>query len=87
MNQKKKKLEKNQNQNKHSIISGVETDDANIPTPTLRQLFLAMRQIQHDLTDIKSQLNQERSMRGNLQQMLMNHLESTGSSCGVTDMC
>lgn len=56
----------------------VETDDGT--TPTLRQLFMAMRQIQFDLQDIKSQLNQEKTLRGDLQRLLMSHIEKCGSS-------
>ena len=48
-------------------------------TPTLRQLYLTIRQIQIDLQDIKSQLVQERTHRGNLQQLIMNHIEKCGS--------
>jgi hypothetical protein len=56
----------------------VEADDGT--TPTLRQLFMAMRQIQFDIQDIKSQLNQERTMRSDLQRLVMTHIEKCGSN-------
>lgn len=56
----------------------VEADDGT--TPTLRQLFMAMRQIQFDIQDIKSQLNQEKTLRGDLQRVIMNHIDKCGSN-------
>jgi hypothetical protein len=56
----------------------VEADDGT--TPTLRQLFMAMRQIQFDIQDIKSQLNQEKTHRGDLQRLIVNHIEKCGSN-------
>ncbi|XP_037904603.1 rho guanine nucleotide exchange factor 7 isoform X6 [Hermetia illucens] len=49
-------------------------------TPTLRQLWTSIKQLQQDMTQMKIQINEERALRGNLQQLLMNHLESVGTS-------
>lgn len=59
------------------IFFSAEADDGT--TPTLRQLFMTMRQIQFDLQDIKSQLNQERTLRGDLQRLVMTHIEKCAS--------
>lgn len=59
------------------IFFPVDADDGT--TPTLRQLFMAMRQIQFDLQDIKSQLNQEKTLRGDLQRIVMSHIEKCSS--------
>ena len=56
----------------------VDADDGT--TPTLRQLFMTMRQIQFDVQDIKAQLNQERTLRSDLQRLVMNHIEKCGTS-------
>lgn len=62
----------------------VDPDDGT--TPTLRQLYMAMRQIQFDLQDIKSQLNQEKTLRGDLQRLVMSHIEKCGSSTCWTNI-
>lgn len=64
------------------LLITVVDDGLAVPTPTLRQLFLTIRQIQFDLQEIKSQLNQERTQRGNLQQLVMNHIEKCNSGSG-----
>jgi hypothetical protein len=51
-----------------------------------------MRQMQQDVAEIKTQIVQERELRGHLQQILMNHLESAASKKSVsnancTDSC
>jgi Rho guanine nucleotide exchange factor 7 len=50
-----------------------------------------MRQMQLDMAEIKTQIVQERELRGHLQQILMNHLENTGKISSVnifsTDTC
>lgn len=63
---------------KNELYFTVEADDGT--TPTLRQLFMAMRQIQFDIQDIKSQLNQERTIRSDLQRLVMTHIEKCGSN-------
>lgn len=60
------------------ILIAAELDDG--ATPTLRQMFQAMRQLQFDMQEIKSQLNQERILRTDLQRLLMNHIEGCGSN-------
>ncbi|CRL01258.1 CLUMA_CG014472, isoform B [Clunio marinus] len=57
-------------------LSKLDGDDGT--TPTLRQLFMAMRQMQFDIQDMKSQLNQERTLRGDLQRLIMTHMEKCG---------
>lgn len=49
-------------------------------TPTLRQLFITVRQLQQDMTQVKAQITEERALRNHLQQVLMGHLESYGTS-------
>lgn len=44
-------------------------------TPTLKQLWSSVKQLQQDVTQIKTQINEERELRGQLQQLLMEHLE------------
>jgi Rho guanine nucleotide exchange factor 7 len=61
------------------LLCLIFTVEDNSQTPTLRQLYLTIRQIQIDLQDVKSQLVQERTHRGNLQQLIMNHIEKCGS--------
>lgn len=58
-------------------VTGLENEDM---TPTLRQLWTSIKQLQQDMTQMKIQINEERALRGNLQQLLMNHLESGGTS-------
>lgn len=58
-------------------VTGLENEDM---TPTLRQLWTSIKQLQQDMTQMKIQINEERALRGNLQQLLMNHLESVGTS-------
>lgn len=55
-------------------------DDGSMPTPTLKQLYQTIRQMQFDLQDVKSQLNQERTLRGNLQQLIISHIEKCSGS-------
>uniref|UniRef100_A0A182NE89 Uncharacterized protein n=1 Tax=Anopheles dirus TaxID=7168 RepID=A0A182NE89_9DIPT len=49
-------------------------------TPTLRQLFITVRQLQQDMAQVKLQIAEERSQRGHLQQVLMGHLEAYGAT-------
>lgn len=56
----------------------MDADDGT--TPTLRQLFMAMRQIQFDVQDMKAQLTQERTLRSDLQRLLTSHIEKCGSN-------
>uniref|UniRef100_A0A182JAZ3 Uncharacterized protein n=1 Tax=Anopheles atroparvus TaxID=41427 RepID=A0A182JAZ3_ANOAO len=49
-------------------------------TPTLRQLFISVRQLQQDMAHVKLQIAEERSQRGHLQQVLMGHLETYGAA-------
>nr|XP_029720108.1 rho guanine nucleotide exchange factor 7 isoform X7 [Aedes albopictus] len=58
-------------------LNGLEYDDM---TPTLRQLFITVRQLQQDMTQVKAQISEERTLRNHLQQVLMGHLESYGAS-------
>lgn len=51
--------------------------------PTLKQLWVTVRQLQQDMMQIKIQINEERALRSHLQQLLVGHLEST-STTGVT---
>lgn len=46
-------------------------------TPTLKQLWLTVRQLQQDMLHAKNQINEERALRCNLQQLLIGHLESS----------
>ncbi|XP_062549134.1 rho guanine nucleotide exchange factor 7 isoform X6 [Armigeres subalbatus] len=62
---------------RNTMHSGLEYDDM---TPTLRQLFISVRQLQQDMTQVKSQISEERTLRNHLQQVLMGHLESYGTS-------
>ncbi|XP_058449439.1 uncharacterized protein LOC131429378 [Malaya genurostris] len=55
----------------------LEYDDM---TPTLRQLFISVRQLQQDMAQVKTQISEERTLRNHLQQVLMGHLESYGPS-------
>lgn len=61
------------------IILVTELDDGT-PTPTLRQMFQALRQLQFDMQEIKSQLNQERTLRTDLQRMLFGHIDGCGTN-------
>ncbi|EDS34565.1 pak-interacting exchange factor, beta-pix/cool-1 [Culex quinquefasciatus] len=62
---------------RNTMHSGLECDDM---TPTLRQLFITVRQLQQDMTQVKAQITEERALRNHLQQVLMGHLESYGTS-------
>lgn len=62
---------------RNTMHSGLECDDM---TPTLRQLFITVRQLQQDMTQVKSQITEERALRNHLQQVLMGHLESYGTN-------
>lgn len=55
------------------LIAGLENEDM---TPTLKQLWVTVRQLQQDMAQAKVQINEERALRCHLQQMLMGHLES-----------
>ncbi|XP_053663253.1 uncharacterized protein LOC128712384 [Anopheles marshallii] len=57
--------------------TGVEYDEM---TPTLRQLFISVRQLQQDMAQVKLQITEERTQRGHLQQVLMGHLETYGAT-------
>lgn len=52
-------------------------------TPTLRQLWTAIKQMQQDMSQIKLQINEERALRADLQQLLMQHLETSSVSSGA----
>ncbi|XP_065093246.1 rho guanine nucleotide exchange factor 7 isoform X4 [Ochlerotatus camptorhynchus] len=62
---------------RNTMHSGLEYDDM---TPTLRQLFISVRQLQQDMAQVKTQVSEERTLRNHLQQVLMGHLESYGAS-------
>uniref|UniRef100_A0A1I8Q7B6 Rho guanine nucleotide exchange factor 7 n=1 Tax=Stomoxys calcitrans TaxID=35570 RepID=A0A1I8Q7B6_STOCA len=63
---------------------GLENEDM---TPTLRQLWTAIRQLQQDMTQIKQVINDEVALRVNLQQLLMQHLETGSTSSSNTPKC
>ncbi|KPU73424.1 uncharacterized protein Dana_GF14535, isoform B [Drosophila ananassae] len=63
-----------------SWCCGLENEDM---TPTLRQLWTAIRQMQQDMSQIKLQINEERALRAELQQLLMQHLETSSVSSGA----
>ncbi|XP_017859566.1 PREDICTED: rho guanine nucleotide exchange factor 7 isoform X3 [Drosophila arizonae] len=69
-----------QNSARNTIHSGLENEDM---TPTLRQLWTAIRQMQQDMSQIKLQINEERALRADLQQLLMQHLETSSVSSGA----
>lgn len=64
--------------------TGLENEDM---TPTLRQLWTAIRQLQQDMTQIKQVINDEVALRVNLQQLLMQHLETGSTSSSNTPKC
>ncbi|XP_053959279.1 LOW QUALITY PROTEIN: uncharacterized protein LOC128863897 [Anastrepha ludens] len=66
-----------------SWCCGLENEDM---TPTLRQLWTAIRQMQQEMSQMKLQMNEERALRTSLQQLLMQHLE-TGSAVSNTPKC
>lgn len=66
-----------QSTSRNTMHSGVEYDEM---TPTLRQLFISVRQLQQDMAQVKLQIAEERSQRGHLQQVLMGHLETYGAT-------
>lgn len=57
--------------------TGLENEDM---TPTLKQIWVAVRQLQQDMNQIKIQVNEERALRSYLQQLLMGHLEGLSST-------
>jgi len=61
-------------------MAGLENEDM---TPTLRQLWTAIKQMQLDMSQIKLQINEERALRADLQQLLMQHLETSSVSSGA----
>lgn len=61
--------------------TGLENEDM---TPTLKQLWVTVRQLQQDMTHAKNQINEERALRSHLQQLLIGHLEATTSSGAAT---
>ncbi|XP_017854258.1 rho guanine nucleotide exchange factor 7 isoform X2 [Drosophila busckii] len=63
-----------------SWCCGLENEDL---TPTLRQLWTAIKQMQQDMSQIKLQINEERALRADLQQLLMQHLETSSVSSGA----
>ncbi|XP_055713847.1 rho guanine nucleotide exchange factor 7 isoform X2 [Phlebotomus papatasi] len=68
----------------HSVcipFAGIEKEDR---TPTLRQIWGTVRQMQLDIKQIKEQISEERALRNHLQQLLMGHLEALG---GQRDIC
>uniref|UniRef100_A0A182QMA8 DH domain-containing protein n=1 Tax=Anopheles farauti TaxID=69004 RepID=A0A182QMA8_9DIPT len=66
-----------QSTSRNTMHSGVECDEM---TPTLRQLFISVRQLQQEMAQVKLQIAEERSQRGHLQQVLMGHMESYGAA-------
>lgn len=72
-----------QKQTKNEIVLknvnnlGLENEDM---TPTLKQIWVAVRQLQQDINQIKIQVNEERALRSYLQQLLMGHLEGLSST-------
>ncbi|XP_049303178.1 rho guanine nucleotide exchange factor 7 isoform X2 [Bactrocera dorsalis] len=66
-----------------SWCCGLENEDM---TPTLRQLWTAIRQMQQEMSQMKLQMNEERALRTSLQQLLMQHLEA-GSAVSNTPKC
>lgn len=64
---------------------GLENED--VTTPTLRQLWSAVRQMQQDVAQIKRLINDEVALRLNLQQLLMQHLETGSSISSATSKC
>ncbi|XP_050321484.1 rho guanine nucleotide exchange factor 7 isoform X3 [Bactrocera neohumeralis] len=72
-----------QNTTRNTIHSGLENEDM---TPTLRQLWTAIRQMQQEMSQMKLQMNEERALRTSLQQLLMQHLEA-GSAVSNTPKC
>lgn len=60
------------------VLAGLENEDM---TPTLKQLWVTVRQLQQDMVQAKIQINEERALRSHLQQLLVGHLETvnTGS--------
>lgn len=58
-------------------------------TPTLKQLWVTVRQLQQDMAQAKVQINEERALRCHLQQMLMGHLEgvSNNNNSGSSNNC
>lgn len=58
-------------------IAGLDNEDM---TPTLRQLWVTVRQLQQDMQQVKTQMTEERALRGHLQQVLMGHLETINAS-------
>ncbi|XP_053697149.1 rho guanine nucleotide exchange factor 7 isoform X1 [Sabethes cyaneus] len=66
-----------QSNTRNTMHSGLEYDDM---TPTLRQLFISVRQLQQDMAQVKTQISEERTLRNHLQQVLMGHLENYGTS-------
>uniref|UniRef100_A0A2M4CRP2 Putative guanine nucleotide exchange factor n=1 Tax=Anopheles darlingi TaxID=43151 RepID=A0A2M4CRP2_ANODA len=66
-----------QSTSRNTMHAGVEYDEM---TPTLRQLFKSVRQLQQDMAQIKVQLADERTQRAHLQQLLVGHLETYGAT-------
>ncbi|XP_058062356.1 rho guanine nucleotide exchange factor 7 isoform X1 [Anopheles bellator] len=66
-----------QSTSRNTMHSGVEYDEM---TPTLRQLFKSVRQLQQEMAQVKVQIAEERTQRGHLQQMLLGHMETHGAA-------
>ncbi|XP_053677504.1 uncharacterized protein LOC128727599 [Anopheles nili] len=66
-----------QSSSRNTLHSGVDYDEM---TPTLRQLFISVRQLQQDMVQIKQQLAEERNQRNHIQQVLVSHLETYGAT-------
>lgn len=49
-------------------------------TPTLKQLWVTVRQLQQDMLQIKIQINEERALRSHLQQLLVESTNTTSST-------
>lgn len=52
-------------------------------TPTLKQLWVTVRQLQSDMQQAKNQINEERALRSHLQQLLIGHLESSAATAAA----
>lgn len=65
-------------------IAGLENEDM---TPTLKQLWLTVRQLQQDMVQAKIQINEERALRSHLQQLLVDHLESAAATTNAANNC
>lgn len=59
------------------FISDLENGEM---TPTLKQLWVVVKQLQKDVKQIKAQVVEERNLRCNLQEFVMSYLDKSGAS-------